>query len=71
MDSFYFVNGFLLASVQMGWSYFISPLRINGSALESMFSVLKHTQVEEICHCLITFFRQVDQQERFSCKSTF
>lgn len=43
MDSFYFVNGFLLVSVQMGWSYFISPLRINGSALESMFSVLKHT----------------------------
>ena len=23
--------------------YFISPLRINGSALESIFSVLKHT----------------------------
>ena len=46
------MHGFLLlcewfftcvCSDLMGWSYFISPLRINGSALESMFSVLKHT----------------------------
>ena len=42
MDFFYFVNGFLLVSVQMGVTLF-SPLRINGSALESIFSVLKHT----------------------------
>jgi len=43
------VHGFLLfcewffTCVCSDGSYFISPLRINGSALESIFSVLKHT----------------------------
>ena len=43
------MHGFLLfpewffTSVCSDGSYFISPLRINGSALQSIFSVLKHT----------------------------
>ena len=43
------VNGFLsfcewfFTNVSPDGRYFISPLRINGSALESIFSVLKHT----------------------------
>ena len=43
------VNGFLsfcewfFTNVSPNGRYFISPLRINGSALESIFSVLKHT----------------------------
>jgi len=43
------VHGFLLfcewffTNVSCDGRYFISPLRINGSALESIFSVLKHT----------------------------
>lgn len=43
------MHGFLLCCawfftyVSPDGRYFISPLRINGSALESIFSVLKHT----------------------------
>ena len=43
------INGFLsfcewfFTNVSPDGRYFISPLRINGSALESIFSVLKHT----------------------------
>ena len=43
------MHGFLLfcewffTYVSPDGRYFISPLRVNGSALESIFSVLKHT----------------------------
>lgn len=44
------MHGFLsfcewfFTSVSPDGRYFITPLRINGSALESIFSVLKHTR---------------------------
>ena len=43
MDFYLSASGFLLASVSPDGRYFISHLTINGSALESIFSVLKHT----------------------------
>jgi len=42
MASYHFANGFF-ANIAPDGHYFISPLRANGSALESIFSMLKHT----------------------------
>ena len=43
MDVFLLFCEWLFTCVCSDGSYFISPLKINGSELQSIFSVLKHT----------------------------
>ena len=38
-----FCECFFFSNVAPNGNYFISPLRINGSALDSIFSLLKHS----------------------------
>jgi len=39
----HFANVFFFANISPNGSYFIRPMRVNRNALESIFSLLKHT----------------------------